>query len=416
MKRSFLIEIANPNTVGIDWHYVDLSLPAEVFEIKDAFDRARISTPIDSTILDISIYNCEVFPPLSKMRLDSPTVLELNYLAQRYASLNDDEIAVLNSVWQKYITEEDDPVSINTLINLTYGLDKVNVMPNISDLAELGTLVIENDLHPDVEAVPEESLYLLDKRLVGKLQQEVDGGIFNKGKYFMTVDYSLPNIYNGQIPQTEVYGSYAFRLELTKLPVDDEGNLQSPTEWLGLPASAEDIKAIEKKLGLADIKEALYLDYVTIIPQVDRCKFQGMHEFEKLNDLARMLVEMTPSDQVKFKAILVAEDPSSIEKMIDIVNNMSRYEFNPYITTPEGYFRTFLSVYLPTDFDRRWLDNLEARQEGIALRGQTGSIFTEYGLVSVRGGHLFEPMPQEPIEDQLAEMDDDEPTIKMGGM
>ena len=416
MKGIFQIEIANPNTIGTGWHYVDLSLPAEDYEIRDALDRARINTPLDSTHLDISIYNCEVFPPLANMRLDSPTIIELNYLAQRYASLNDDEVAVMNSVWQNYITEEDEPVSIDKLINLTYGLDEVNIISNVADLSELGQFVIENDLHPDVEAIPEGSMYLLDKRLVGKLQQEVDGGIFNKGKYISTVDYSLPHIYDGQIPQPEVYGSYAFRLELTKLPADEDGNLQSPTEWIGLPACAEDIRAVEKRLGLGDIKDALYVDYVTIIPQVDRCKFQGMHEFEKLNDLARMLVEMTPSDQVKFKAILVAEDPSNIEKMIDVVNNMSRYQFNPYITTPEGYFRTFLSAHLPVDFDRHWLDNIEARQEGIALRGLTGSIFTEYGLISARGGYLFEPVANEPQEELSLDTDEEELTIKMGGM
>ena len=65
---------------------------------------------------------------------------------------------------------------------MTYGLDSVMVASNIHNDEQLGQFVIENDLHPDVAAIPDNSLYLLDKRRIGELQRKNEGGVLWGGR------------------------------------------------------------------------------------------------------------------------------------------------------------------------------------------------------------------------------------------
>ena len=414
-EKTIRLEISNLDRISGEWVYSDLSLPAEEHEIKDAFQRARLTSAYESP-LNAAVYNSSVFPPLTNMRLDSPSVLELNFLAQRYSELDEDEIAVLNSVWRKYITEDDDPVSMKTLINLTYGLDEVSVISGVTNLKMLGEFVIENDMHPDISAIPKESLYLLDRMTVGELQRKEDGGIFNRGKYIVTNDYELKKVYNGKLPQSEPSNTFAFKLELTKLPVDEDGNLTSPQAWIKLPASKEDIRIVETKLGLDDIREALYVDFVSIIPQIESSMFPDMHDFNKLNELSSFIVGSAAFSQAKYKAILEAEKPQSLDELFDIAENFDRYEFNPTMSTPETYFRTYLSLHLPTDFDLSWLDSIATNREGEKLSSRMECKFTNYGLISSRDGSLFDLIIREPEEDEEYDMDEEDSDIGMGGM
>ena len=80
----------------------------------------------------------------------------------------------------------------------TYGLDSVMVASNIHNDEQLGQFIIENDLHPDVAAIPDDSLYLLDKRRIGELQRKNEGGVLIEGFYVVTGDYEIPEVYDGK--------------------------------------------------------------------------------------------------------------------------------------------------------------------------------------------------------------------------
>ena len=160
MAKQIKLEIARENPDAGNWLYADLQLPAEEHEIRDAFQRARITD--SDTFYELSAYECEALPLLPFRRLDTTTVDEMNFLAKRLDGLNEDERLVLQAVSPRILKYgEDEIISIKDLINLTYGLDEVSIISNVSNPHELGQFVIENDLHRDVETVPEEAVYLL---------------------------------------------------------------------------------------------------------------------------------------------------------------------------------------------------------------------------------------------------------------
>ncbi len=402
MAKQIKLEIAAENPESRSWLYADLQLPAEEHEIRDAFQRARITSP--DTYHEFSIYECEAIPALPFRRLDSPSLDELNYLAKRLDSLNEEERLVLQAVSPKILkVGEDELVSPKDLINMTYGLDEVSIISNVGNAQQLGQFVIENDLHTDVEAVPDDSVYLLDRTRIGQLQQQNDGGVFIDGKYIVTAEYELPEVYDGKnLPMENPTSWFAFKMDVTKPPAsDDLGEVEAIAETLTLPVDRADADELAKRLGMERIEDCVYLGFESSIPQIDADKFGDMHDFDQLNNLSEMMLEMSTSDQVKFKAVLSAEEPEKIEQILDIARSLDQYEFAPMVEDEAHFFKSYLLRHLDEKIDPRWLDSLLARNEGTELLERIGGTLTDYGVISSRGGSLYDPVPRsEPTESE----------------
>ena len=402
MAKQIKLEIAAENPESRSWLYADLQLPAEEHEIRDAFQRARITSP--DTYHEFSIYECEAIPALPFRRLDSPSLDELNFLAKRLDSLNEEERLVLQAVSPKILkVGEDELVSPKDLINMTYGLDEVSIISNVGNAQQLGQFVIENDLHTDVEAVPDDSVYLLDRTRIGQLQQQNDGGVFIDGKYIVTAEYELPEVYDGKnLPMENPTSWFAFKMDVTRPPAsDDLGEVEAIAETLTLPVDRADADELAKRLGMERIEDCAYLGFESSIPQIDADKFGDMHDFDQLNNLSEMMLEMSPSDQVKFKAVLSAEEPEKIEQILDLARSLDQYEFAPMVEDEAHFFKSYLLRHLDEKIDPRWLDSLLARNEGTELLERIGGTLTDYGVISSRGGSLYDPVPRsEPTESE----------------
>lgn len=123
MAKQIKLEIARENPDAGNWLYADLQLPAEEHEIRDAFQRARITD--SDTFYELSVYECEALPLLPFRRLDTTTVDEMNFLAKRLDGLNEDERLVLQAVSPRILKYgEDEIISIKDLINLTCHHDR----------------------------------------------------------------------------------------------------------------------------------------------------------------------------------------------------------------------------------------------------------------------------------------------------
>ena len=402
MAKQIKLEIAAENPESRSWLYADLQLPAEEHEIRDAFQRARITSP--DTYHEFSIYECEAIPALPFRRLDSPSLDELNFLAKRLDSLNEEERLVLQAVSPKILkVGEDELVSPKDLINMTYGLNEVSIISNVGNAQQLGQFVIENDLHTDVEAVPDDSVYLLDRTRIGQLQQQNDGGVFIDGKYIVTAEYELPEVYDGKnLPMENPTSWFAFKMDVTRPPAsDDLDEVEAIAETLTLPVDRADADELAKRLGMERIEDCVYLGFESSIPQIDADKFGDMHDFDQLNNLSEMMLEMSPSDQVKFKAVLSAEEPEKIEQILDIARSLDQYEFAPMVEDEAHFFKSYLLRHLDEKIDPRWLDSLLARNEGTELLERIGGTLTDYGVISSRGGSLYDPVPRsEPTESE----------------
>ena len=391
MKKIMNVEISAENNGR--WTYTTIELPAKEYEIQDAFQRAKIYD--ENGFYEFVVNYCEILPHLERGRLDSPSIYELNFLAQRLGSLDEQELVALKAVFPKYVkTGEGEIVSIKDVINVTYGLDKALVISNISNATELGKFVVAEEVNPIVSATPEEVLPYLDLKKIGELQQKIDDGVFADGHYVLTGSYEFKEVYDGkqQLPTEEEYSHYVFRLEVAKPPQGDAEVDATDTRWLHLPLDRVDADEIAKQLGVSQIEDCVYLSFESTIPQIASDHFGDMEDFNQLNELAKLVEGLSYTDQAKFKAVLEANRLANLEDFLDVASNVNRYEFAPDIEDGEQYFMCYIAHHLPIDFDNEIFNQIEVGNCR-TLEKLTGATVTNYGLISAQDKPLFEVLP-----------------------
>lgn len=145
MKKTITVEMAAGGYCTNEKFYAELALPARPYEMQDALQKLRI-TPNRDAGLRIGVCGCEILPELTDVRLDGPSIQEMNFLAQRLAQLPDNEAIALRGVWKRLEKEGllEEPVRAMDLINMTYGLNTVMIASNVSNDYELGEFVLNN--------------------------------------------------------------------------------------------------------------------------------------------------------------------------------------------------------------------------------------------------------------------------------
>lgn len=405
MPKQMTVELMNEHPGREQYYYADLELPAAEYEIRDALHKLRDFGQTDG-FFEVSVLNCELLPALAEVRLDSPTPDEMNFFAKRLEALNEEERLVFRAVSRSILPEnpEGELVSMKDLINCTYGLDQVMIASNVGNDEQLGQFVIDNDLHEDVASIPDNALYLLDKKQIGKLQRESDRGVFVDGHYVVAGDYTMPEIYDGKtFPDEAPTEWFAFRLEVAEAPVNSADETAGSAEWISLPIDKKEADRIAGRHNEGCIEDCVYYGFESSVWQITAEMFDDMQDFNILNTLAKRMAEMSPAEQITFKAALSAEQPQNIRGAVDIAMHLNDYELSYYSDSAASFFKDYLHHFMDSRFDGGWLDTLLTQNEGERLLKRLGAAETPYGVISARGRSLYELVPyNEPATKELA--------------
>ena len=395
MEKTLSIGITVDDGNDMRVHYSSIELPAKDYEIEDSLQAARGKYGENFSLgedVRLEIESAPLLPSLEYRRITARTFDELNFLAKRLGSLNEDEKLVLWAIAHKKVSdgEWEQSVDVKDLINLTYGLENVLIISAVKNNEELGQFVIENNLHPDVVAIPIESRYLLNKADIGRLQRENEGGVFVNNKYVVTRDYVESGVYDGiTLPEPQEKTDYVFRLEIAKAPKEDPEETENDAEWIKLPIDKEQANEITRRHGEERIEDCVYFDFESAIPQISSEIFGNMQDFDALNAIAKRYSQLGQFERTKYKAILTAAGQFRTADALDVIKNVNAYEFAPEYEYPEDYFKEYLKRYLNPRFDSAWLDTLLFRNEGGELQERLGATHTKYGLISARGCSLY---------------------------
>lgn len=396
-RKIMRLELSAEKALNGGYYYAELLLPAADYEVKDAMQRTR-AVGRENTV-EVSILECDILPELQDIRLDTFSLDELNFFAKRLSSLPNEELPVFYAVTEQIFNDADEnPVSIKDLINCTYGLDTVPVAHNVSNLAELGRFAFENELLSDLEGIPESAVPFLNAEQIGRVQQKNDKGVFADGFYVPTVHYERPEVYDGVTLPDEEPSDFAIRLLVSGTPEHIKGDPVDRAIWLNLPMANDTLVNYAAAFNEADIGDCVYFGFDSVIPQITPEMFGSMKDVQALNKLAAEISIMSEAEQVKFKAVLDAENTASIQDALNVAQNLWRYKFTAMPYTADAFFKNYVAENADTRFDSRWLGGLFARNEGERLLGRIGATLTDYGVISARNGHLFEPVPYDEPE------------------
>ena len=396
-RKIMRLELSAEKALNGGYYYAELLLPATDYEVKDAMQITR-AVGRENTV-EVSILECDILPELQYIRLDTFSLDELNFFAKRLASLPDEELPVFYAVTEQIFNDADEnPVSIKDLINCTYSLDTVPVAHNVSNLSELGRFAFENELLSDLEGIPESAVPFLNAEQIGRVQQKNDKGIFEGNLYIPTVHYDRPEVYDGKsLPEEEAENS-VFLLKVGSYPKHSFSAGTPALYDLHLPANSDKLFNITRACGEPEINLCFCYEFYSSVPQITSDMFESMEEIDELNSLAQRITRMSEAEQVKFKAILDAENTASIQDALNVAQNLWRYEFTAEPDTADAFFKKYILENTSTEFDSKWLENLLPRNEADKLLGRIGATLTDYGVISARNGHLFKPVPYDEPE------------------
>ncbi len=193
MNREIQVRIVSYD--GYEWTEYDCTLPRHEGIIKSLEEKIGLKGG-NGRIECIT--NSPPFYDLMGVRLDSPTLKEMNFLAQCLAVMTEDERLVFQAVLPQYVNLEDEPIRIMDLINLTYGLDDVTVLSEIKNDAELGQFMIDTESSEEVDKMPKELRHLVDRAKLGEQRRKRDMGVFVGDNYIQTVEYNRYEMYDGE--------------------------------------------------------------------------------------------------------------------------------------------------------------------------------------------------------------------------
>lgn len=337
MKRTIMsITLITEAPDGNGYFYSSLELPATSTQIQDALHRARWLQNKDNFMV-INIDACETLECLVEQVLEPVDVWELNHFIQRVEELPYEELLALEAILDKKINEGiyKEGIPVKDLINHTYRLNEVSVIKGVTTDSEVGQFVIENSLNEDVSAVPEDSVYLLDKEKIGKLQRKTDGGVFARGHYITTSSYRLEEVYK-------------------------------PEQLTTKECTEEDV--LLRLRGMISLKNKEQEEFVPYIKW-----FMGLSEM----------------DQIKVKAIAEAEEYRDFAWLQHVRESLSEYELSYYSDCASSFFKEHLLHNLDARYDAEWVTTLSCETQGRELLEQLGAKLTSFGVISACGVPLY---------------------------
>lgn len=395
-----MLEIAI-DELGIDNDKVAyVKLPANKNDVIDALDRAKI---YGETFLRIE--ECDEVPELAGYEFsEEPTLEELNFLAKRLNEFSSDKEDFTSIIAYRALLKRGFG-TIGEAINSTYNLETIPVYP-CKSLREYGEIVLENEMLEEFDDIPDEVYEMLDPEKVGRAMMKREGGVFIDGYYAIANSYEPYLEYDDVLP--ERMEDWIFKIEVAGIPESEEDLGRMKTEIFTLPTDEDHMQDVAEALGKNNIEDCMIVNFESAVPQIQNDCFENIEDIYVLNDIAQKFSELSREDAAKFKAVLSAEKPSDLGNIENILFALNQYEADISINYASEFGAKYLSEMLPPDFDRSLLKGACTAEFAQKILSANDCAFTEYGVISKCGGHLYS-MVEAPEQEQ-------ENTFDMGGI
>lgn len=345
-----------------DSYSITVTLPVRPTELYDILDRLGTDNKWDNAYMNIED---EYIPEAMREGGFYDDIFKLNILAQRIEELSPSGKAGFTAVLQEH-----EDFNLDDILLVTYSMDAYPIYP-CSSYAELGEIIIENDMIAEVENCPDELIKYLDKEAIGRLAAERSGGIFTGGYYCEVADYEPPDmeISIGKPPRNE------FRLLV--------GNDEKTAQWMTLPCTE-------------DISHSNIYCVDSPLPNI-----KTVYNISKLNETAKIVSELDNSELVKLKAIMESDGLRGAEGALKAYAELDERELDASVKYYKDYGMKYLSRQLPEDFDMSLLDSDHLCTTGRNILENKDGTITSYGVLSGIEQELYSALTVQEDEQEM---------------
>ena len=341
----------------------------------------RLQMPMDGKP-DWDILEYNDFPYLHIHLTDECDLFQLNALADRLARLDERQKAAFEGLLQVEVSKKYGPIQISTIIDLAYSTDCCHVLSEVQNDSQLGRFYAENGFMPELDAIPDSVFQMLDFEMLGRKARMDEGGVFTSHGY-VTQDSDLEQVYD-TLDLRLRRPDYAVLMELT----NGEHNVSLP-----LPASHLMIDNKLKSIGAEAWQNIRFRCLDCAAPALKDLVDEAV-SITHVNRLAQHLARLGPEELTKYKAILIAEDPSDINEASRLAGQLDEYMVEPDVRTMPEVAENELRIILGDEAAELLLPHVTLWRYGEALLQKYGSTVTEYGLVERRDGQVMAEQPQ----------------------
>lgn len=349
-----------------DKHSVTVQLPKTPLELYDMLDKLGVDNKYCNVYMNIED---KCIPEEMRVGGFYDDIFKLNLLAQRLEEMSPAYTAGFKAVLMNH-----EDYNLDDLILVTYGLEAYPIYP-CRDYTELGEVVIDNNMIPEVENCPDELVKYLDKESIGRLAAEKFGGTF-VGRYYCEVaDYEPPDM----------------RIDIRK-PSRKEfliliGDNEKTAQWYALPY-----------IGNLNNKEVF--GFRSPLPCI-----RNVDDISKLNELAEKIAALDNADLIKLKAVMELGEIENVEETIVIIDSLSEFDFDTNLRDESEFGKKYLQELLPQDFNTEILEAANLIDFGSRILCAKGGMVTSYGIISGQGQELYAPLFREQEQNEDEEME-----------
>lgn len=377
MDKVFTVSLCNPDKDV----YVTLAVPAGPWMVLDAWEQLR---PAPDTRVEWEIEDYGEFPNLFPTLASGEDFPALNALAERLASLDGRQRTAFNGL----VKLAGNRIEIDALMTLAEQARHCHVVPEATNDASLGRFYAENGFLTELDGLPDKVFELLDFQLLGRRIRLAEGGIFTR-QGFVAPDGSWKPAQSHEPRIAPEAPAGIFHLEF---------QLGEEQAELTLPAGQElvEVRDQMEAVGLSDCAVTAFHSRAPQIP----AEWATPERLDTLNCLAirlTVLADRDPLQLVKYKAVLEASPPASLEEAMALTERLDAYSLDRSAASPEDVARGELRSAVGEEQAVLLCQYLNLYGYGEALIQQYGGELTDYGLLTRADSQpVQEPLPPQP--------------------
>lgn len=311
-----------------------LELPAGSHAMEDALQRAHVPEGGD-----YGLRASKGWPGFARAALllsGRKTLQELNVLADRISRMDEAQLGAYEGILKlRQDSDVDHPISMKELINAAYNVDGYEFHPGVLSDHDLGAICLQEEMLDLIRDLPDEVYELLDEEKVGQALRRVDQGTFTSQGYVYRSSKDWQEAYDG-VHLPELPGDHDGLVSLRLERVDGDPDTGSSV-WLELPANEQAIQCVLASLGETSRDRCVITDSESILPSLKE-RIAGDEGIDRLNTLARRLAAFPDlRTLMKYKAVLELEGFPDLDTMLDLTQNLDRYDFDRNDISPAAY-------------------------------------------------------------------------------
>ena len=380
MDKAFTVSLCNPDKDT----YVTLELPADPYTVLDAWERLR---PAPDTRVEWEIEDYGEFPVLFPGLQSGEGFPALNALAERLVSLSEQQRTAFEGL-VRLESRRSGVIPLHMFAALAEQAEHCQVVPEATDDASLGRVYAANGSIPEVKDVPDRVFELLDFQLLGRRVRQSEGGIFTRQGYVVP-DGNWKPAQGQELRSAPEAPTGFFRLEL---------RLGEERAELTLPAGQELVE-VRDQMDAVGISNCTVTAFHSRVPQLPAA-WATPEQLDTLNCLAirlTVLEDREPLKLIKYKAVLEASPPTSLEDAMALTERLDAYNLNWAAASPEDVARGELRRSMGEENADLLCRYLNLYGYGEALIQRYGGELTDYGLLTrVDGQPVQNPLPPQP--------------------